>query len=139
MQTPIKPISPENNSGHPRFETGWLNRIEYGIGVDHILALGGPETYSRSIFAIAFSGNIAQIGVLTGFASNPIVQPLQFKNASIHGICVGSVEHYTNLNNFLFKHKIAPIIDRKFAFDDSIAAYEHLTSAAHMGKIVIEM
>lgn len=106
-------------------------------GVDHILELGGPETYDRSIAAIGYGGQIAQIGVLSGFGSQPNVTPLQFKNASINGICVGSVEHFERLNGFMARHEIHPVIDQVFAFDKAADAYERLRSASHSGKIAI--
>ncbi|MBL8277051.1 MAG: NAD(P)-dependent alcohol dehydrogenase [Pelomonas sp.] len=110
-----------------------------GRGVDHILELGGPQTYDKSIAAVAPGGRIAQIGVLTGFASQPNILPLQFKNASIHGICVGSVEHFEHLNQFMSMHRIHPVIDTAFAFDDVPAAYAHLQSAGHFGKLVVNL
>lgn len=109
-----------------------------GKGVDHILELGGPATYDRSIAAIAAGGRIAQIGVLTGFTSQPNILPLQFKNASIHGISVGSVEHFERLNRFIAAHRIHPVIDRQFSFDDVPAAYAQLKAAQHFGKLVID-
>ncbi len=110
-----------------------------GRGVDHILELGGPDTYERSIAAIAPGGRIAQIGVLTGFAAQPNIRPLQFKNASIHGICVGSVEDFERLNRFVAMHDIHPVIDRQFGFDEAPAAYRHLAAAGHFGKVVIDI
>ncbi|MBC3911263.1 zinc-dependent alcohol dehydrogenase family protein [Undibacterium umbellatum] len=109
-----------------------------GRGVDHILELGGAETYQKSISAVAFGGQIAQIGVLTGFNLAPNMLPLQFKNANVNGICVGSVAHLRALNQFMEQHQITPLIDKTFAFEDSAAAFEHLRSAAHMGKVVIQ-
>jgi NADPH:quinone reductase-like Zn-dependent oxidoreductase len=108
-----------------------------GRGVDHILELGGPETYARSIAAVAAGGRIAQIGVLTGFASQPNLLPLQFKNASINGICVGSVAQFERLNGFMATHQIHPVIDQEFSLEEAPAAYAHLQSAAHFGKLVI--
>ena len=77
--------------------------------------------------------------MLTGLASQPNILPLQFKNASIDGICVGSVQHFERLNQFLATHRFHPVIDKAFAFDDAPAAYEHLKSAAHFGKVVIAL
>lgn len=108
-----------------------------GRGVDHILELGGPDTYDRSIAAIAPGGRIAQIGVLSGFGAQPNITPLQFKNASINGICVGSVEHYERLMAFVAENKIRPIVDEVFGFDDAPLAYAQLRSASHFGKIAI--
>ena len=73
------------------------------------------------------------------FASRPNLLPLQFKNASINGICVGSVEHFEHLNKFLSAHLIHPVIDKTFAFEDAPAAYGYLKSSAHFGKVVIDV
>lgn len=110
-----------------------------GQGVDHILELGGTDTYERSVAAIGAGGCIAQIGVLSGFAAQPDIRSLQFKNASIHGICVGSVAQFERLNRFLVEHQIKPVVDRKFTFDEAPAAYSHLRSASHFGKLVIDI
>lgn len=127
-----------NYKTQPDWDAASLDLTE-GKGVDHILELGGPDTYHKSIAAVASGGRIAQIGVLTGFASQPNILPLQFKNASIDGICVGSAQHFERLNQFLATHSIHPVIDKTFAFDDSPAAYLHLKSAAHFGKVVIDL
>ena len=113
--------------------------ITEGRGVDHILELGGPDTYDRSIAAIAPGGKIAQIGVLTGFASQPNILPLQFKNASINGICVGSAEQFQRLTGFMEKHQIHPVIDAQFTFDDAPTAYAQLAAATHFGKLVVRI
>ncbi|MGM9513463.1 zinc-dependent alcohol dehydrogenase family protein [Roseateles sp. DB2] len=110
-----------------------------GRGADHILELGGPDTYDRSIRAVAPGGRIAQIGVLSGFNARPDIQPLQFKNARIDGICVGSVAQLRRLNQFMAQHAIHPVIDRVFDFEDSPAAYTHLASGQHFGKLVIRL
>jgi NADPH:quinone reductase-like Zn-dependent oxidoreductase len=127
-----------NYKTQPDWDAAALDLTE-GRGVDHILELGGPDTYNKSIAAVAPGGRIAQIGVLTGFASQPNILPLQFKNASIHGICVGSVQHFERLNRFLATHRIQPAIDKTFAFDDAPEAYAHLKSAGHFGKVVIDL
>jgi NADPH:quinone reductase-like Zn-dependent oxidoreductase len=108
-----------------------------GDGLDHILELGGTETYARSLNAIGYGGRIAQIGVLTGFDAAPPITQMQFKNASIDGICVGSAAHHERLNQFLAQHQIHPLIDRTYAYDETEAAYGALAAGSHMGKLVI--
>lgn len=127
-----------NYKTQPAWDAAALDITE-GRGVDHILELGGPDTYDRSIAAIAPGGRIAQIGVLTGFASRPNILPLQFKNASINGICVGSVQHFERLNQFLSNNRIRPVIDKTFGFDEGPGAYSYLLSASHFGKVVIDL
>lgn len=110
-----------------------------GNGLDHILELGGPDTYTRSLEAIGHGGRIAQIGVLTGFDAAPHITPMQFKNASINGICVGSAAHYARLNDFISKHQIHPLIDHTYAYEQVNEAYDALVSAKHFGKLVISI
>ena len=127
-----------NYRSDPAWDQAALDYTE-GRGVDHVLELGGPDTYDKSISAVAAGGNIAQIGVLTGFASQPNILPLQFKNASIHGICVGSVAHHERLSQFMAKHQIHPVIDQQFDFDEAPLAYQQLQAASHFGKLVIAL
>jgi NADPH:quinone reductase-like Zn-dependent oxidoreductase len=110
-----------------------------GRGATCVLELGGPDTYDRSLRAVAAGGKIAQIGVLTGFGPQPNLGRLQALNADILGITVGSVAHFEAMNAFLGKHRIEPIIDRVFAFDDAEQAYDRLRSGAHVGKVVVRI
>jgi NADPH:quinone reductase-like Zn-dependent oxidoreductase len=52
---------------------------------------------------------------------------------------VGSSQHFERLNLFLSTHRILPVIDKTFNFDEVPAAYAHLKSGAHFGKIVIDL
>ncbi|MFM9940289.1 MAG: zinc-dependent alcohol dehydrogenase family protein [Hyphomicrobiaceae bacterium] len=127
-----------NYRSEPNWEVAVLKLTE-GEGVDHVLELGGPETFDRSVAAIASGGSIAQIGVLTGFGPRPNLLPLQFKNATIHGICVGSGEHFADLNRFLEQQNVRPIIDKTFDYSEAAAAFGSLKAAQHFGKIVITL
>lgn len=125
-----------------RIQPDWdqaVLEITRGDGADHVLELGGPDTFERSIASVAAGGKIAQIGVLTGFGPTPNLLPLQFLNAQIHGICVGSGGHFSALNRFLQTHRIKPAIDTEFTFDQVPQAYAHLESGQHFGKVVIRL
>jgi NADPH:quinone reductase-like Zn-dependent oxidoreductase len=114
-----------------------VRKLTDGIGVSHLLELGGPDTFDRSLRAIAAGGHIAQIGVFTGFGPQSNLMRLQFINADINGINVGSGEHFCAMNDFIAAHGIRPVIDKSFGFDDAEAAYEHLASGRHFGKVLI--
>lgn len=114
-------------------------KLTEGLGVDHLLELAGAKTYDQSIAAIAAGGQIAQIGGLSGFDLKPNLLPLQFMNADIHGICVGSSEHFGRLASYLERHGIKPVIDQVFGFEEVPAAYERLQSGQQFGKLVIEL
>jgi len=82
---------------------------------------------------------IAQIGVFTGFGPQSNLIRLQFINADINGINVGSAEQFAAMNEFIVKHGIKPVIDKSFAFEDAEAAYQHLASGRHFGKVIIRL
>ncbi|PDT92022.1 NAD(P)-dependent alcohol dehydrogenase [Bradyrhizobium sp. Y36] len=116
-----------------------LMKATDGAGASHILELGGPGTYDRSLRSVASGGKIIQIGVLTGFGPKPDLARLQWENADIIGVTVGSVEHFTTMNRFLSEHSIHPIVDRIYGFDEVPEAYAHLRSGSHFGKIVVKL
>lgn len=108
-----------------------------GEGASHILELGGPGTYDRSMRSVAAGGKIIQIGVLTGFGPKPDLARLQWENADIIGVTVGSSEHFTAMNRFLADHTIHPVVDRTYGFDEAPQAFADLRTGTHFGKIVV--
>lgn len=115
-----------------------VHRITAKRGVDHVLEVGGPQTLGKSLASVAAGGHIAQIGVLTGFdAPQTTLFPLVGKNATMSGIYVGSREDFEQFVRFLDATRIKPVIDRVFDFAEAPAAYQHMESGAHFGKVVI--
>jgi NADPH:quinone reductase-like Zn-dependent oxidoreductase len=114
-------------------------RLTNGKGVDHVVETGGPGTLEKSLNSVAAGGQIALIGVLTGFGPpTSSLFPLLARNVSMHGIYVGSRQHFQTLNHFFDSYKIQPAIDRVFPFDEAAAAFQYLETAQHFGKIVID-
>jgi NADPH:quinone reductase-like Zn-dependent oxidoreductase len=110
-----------------------------GIGVDHVLEVGGAGTLQRSLSSVRVSGTISLIGVLSGrVQENPSVLPAIFNRITIRGIYVGSRKMFEELVAAVEVNDIQPVIDRHFAFDEVRAAYEYLQSGQHFGKIVID-
>ncbi len=109
-----------------------------GIGVDQVVEVGGAGTIAKSLGAIRSGGRISMIGVLSGAADlNPML--ILGKRASIQGISVGSTQMFEAMNRAISVATMKPIIDKVFAFDEAPAAFQHLQSARHFGKIVIAL
>ena len=43
------------------------------------------------------------------------------------------------MNRAISLHKIEPVVDRVFAFEEAREAYRHLKGATHVGKVVIRI
>jgi len=109
-----------------------------GGGVDHVVEVGGPGTLAQSLRAIRIGGKITLIGVLSGAAEiNPML--IFSRRANLQGISVGSMQMFEAMNRAISVSGLKPIIDKVFSFDDARAAYRHLQSAQHFGKIVIRV
>src|SRR5687768_11924407 len=108
-------------------------------GVSHVLEVGGRDTLPKALEALAFEGHIALIGGLSGFASDVPVGRLMGLGASASGIYVGSRADFEAMNRFITQHKIRPVVDRVFAFEDAAKAYDFMDNGSYVGKIVIRV
>ncbi len=108
-------------------------------GVDHVVEVGGPGTLARSLQAARHGGRIAQIGVLSDVEAKISPMPILGKSLHLNGIYVGSRAMFERLLAALTVNQIHPVIDRVFPLAGARAAYEHLQSGAHFGKIVIRV
>ena len=120
----------------------WGKRIRTltnGRGVDRVVEVGGPGTIAQSLRAVALGGEIASIGFLS--TENPGIDFFQLKSsgASFRNITVGDRSGLIELTRVVASAGLKPVIDRAFAFEDARAAFDHLESGTHMGKIVIRV
>jgi NADPH:quinone reductase-like Zn-dependent oxidoreductase len=114
-------------------------RLTQGRGVDHVIEVGGAGTLGRSISAAAAGGRIQLIGVLTGRADDLSPYGLLGKQASIQGVYVGSRGQFERMNAAITAHRLVPVVDHVFGFDETPAAYRHLEQSSHFGKVVIRL
>lgn len=110
-----------------------------GLGVDHVLEVGGAGTLPQSLRAVRMGGCIGLIGVLTGGNSQVNPLPILMKNVRVQGIYVGSREMFEAMNQAIAQHKLRPVVDRVFAFEEVREALRYMETGAHFGKICIRV
>jgi NADPH:quinone reductase-like Zn-dependent oxidoreductase len=115
-----------------------VRELTGGRGADLVVEVGGPGSLAKSIAAIRHCGHISVVGNLAGKAT---IDPgtLFAKRASMCGIQVGSRDMFEAMNRAIEVAKLEPLIDRVFDFTEARAAYEHLASGKHFGKVVIRV
>ena len=113
-------------------------RLTEGIGVDHVVEVGGKGTMARSVSAASLGGNVSVIGLLAeGGDFNPL--SILQKGLRMRGILVGSRQMFADMNRAFATNGTRPVVDRAFAFSQAREALEYLATGAHFGKIVIRM
>jgi NADPH:quinone reductase-like Zn-dependent oxidoreductase len=110
-----------------------------GRGVDHVVEVGGAATLARSFGAIRVGGKITMIGGLSGPATEINPGLIFARRANVQGISVGSMQMFEAMSRAIAASGIKPVVDKIFAFDEAQAAYRHMASGAHFGKIVIRV
>jgi NADPH:quinone reductase-like Zn-dependent oxidoreductase len=107
------------------------------VGVDRIIEVGGAGTFSKSLRAVRYGGYIGLIGVLSGLSADISTSTILHKGITVQGIYVGSRAMFEVMNQAIALHKIKPIIDRVFPFEEARQALEYMESGAHFGKIAL--
>lgn len=127
-----------NYKEHPEWDKQVLS-LTQKRGVDLTVELGGAGTLPKSVNATRVGGQVSVIGVLAGVQGdfNPI--NVLMKTIRMQGIYVGSRDMFEEMNRAISMHKLKPVVDKVFKFEDSIKAFQYMESQAHFGKVVIKL
>ena len=114
-----------------------VRTLTNGVGVDHVIEVGGAATLEQSVVAVRTAGHIAIIGVLSGADSPFNVRQILRKQLRITGLLVGSRRHQLDMARALNATGIRPVIDRQFPFHEIADAFRYQAEQRHFGKIVL--
>ena len=115
-----------------------VRAITGGMGVNHVVELGGSGTLQKSIASLGLDGHLAMIGALDGFGGEIPGMPMIFSALRVSAVMVGSRADQEALIAFMQSKGLRPIIDSVFAFDDADAAYAR-TEAGAFGKVIVSL
>lgn len=108
-----------------------------GLGVDHVVEVGGPATINESLKAVKVGGHIAVIGVLSGTEAAISIFSLLAKQVRVEGLIVGSRQDQMEYVKALALMAQKPVIDQVFSYDRLGEAFAHLQSGKHFGKVCV--
>lgn len=115
-------------------------RVTEGAGADHVVEVGGRDTFPRSLRCVAAEGIVSLIGGLSGATVEVALRDIFTRTARVQGVFVGSREVAEALHRALEAHPgVRPAVDRVFPAAEARAAYEHLASGVHFGKVVVSL
>jgi NADPH:quinone reductase-like Zn-dependent oxidoreductase len=111
--------------------------IADGIGVDHVVEVGGQRTLPQSLRAVRTGGTISMIGVLAGSQLDISLGLIVTRHIRLQGITVGSGDDFRTMVRAISQQGMRPVVDRVYGFDQLHQAMQHLASGKHFGKICI--
>lgn len=124
-----------------RSEPEWGKRVADltdGLGVDHVIEVGGPATLAQSIRAARVGGHIALIGVLTGIGGEVPTAAMMRKQQRLQGMIVGSRRNQLDFIRAVEALQLKPVIDRTYPLEQIADAFRLQKSGGHFGKIALE-
>jgi NADPH:quinone reductase-like Zn-dependent oxidoreductase len=110
-----------------------------GLGVDHVVEVGGAGTLQQSLQATRFGGTISLIGNLAGSKTELLLTQVFMQQIRLQGILVGSREGFEAMNRAIDLHRLRPVIDRAFPLEEAPAAFRAMAAGGHFGKIVVRI
>lgn len=111
--------------------------ITGGRGYDLILELGGEKTLPQSLRCIRPGGTLAMIGILSGSAMATPLGLIITRQVRLQGVTVGHRDGFEAMVRAIDQHRLRPVIDRVFAFEELKEAMAYLQSGAQFGKVCV--
>lgn len=119
-------------------------KLTGGVGVDHVVEIGGPATMKQSLASIRLSGVITIIGFVAAQKDEkePGFLDCLTNLCTARGILVGSRIQMEDMCRAIEANpeKLRPVVDSKvFTLETVKEAYEYQFSGKHQGKVCIEI
>lgn len=108
-------------------------------GHDVVVEIGGAQSLPQSLRAVRAGGTICLIGVVSGQSMALPLGPIFTRRVRLQGIRVGTPAEFESMLRAVEQHRLQPVVDRAFAFDELRAALDYLASGAHFGKICLRI
>ena len=109
-----------------------------GGGVDVVLENVGRATLDESMQASAPGATIVMIGTGPLPKELPKMPGFYTRNLMLKAISNGSRQMFADLLAGMAAAGIQPVIEKRFAFEDAIAAFREMETSDHVGKVLIQ-
>ena len=111
--------------------------ITAGRGYDLILELGGEKTLPQSLRCIRPGGTVAMIGILSGSAMATSLGLIITRQVRLQGVTVGHRDGFEARVRAIDQHRLKPVVDRVFPFEELKEAMAYLQTGAQFGKVCV--
>lgn len=118
-----------------RTSSDWAKIVRAAGPVDLVVDSSGGPTLAGALDAVTPGGRIVVYGGTGGDATIAMF-PLFWKHVTIMGSSMGSPEDFRAMLG-LFADGLRPVIDRVYALENGVEAFERLDAGDQFGKVVL--
>lgn len=112
----------------------WESQLD-GVKMDLVIESIGAATFNQSLKQLRPGGTIVTFGASAGDEVTFNIREFFYGQFNLLGTTMGSGEEYEKMLNFVNEHKIKPVIDRVFTFQQYKEAFSRLENGEQFGKI----
>lgn len=98
---------------------------------------GGPG-FGRLVDATVAGGRVITYGATRGEATLPL-RKIFWRQISVLGTTMGSPTDWSDLVQFVTKHRLRPVVSAEFPLEQAALAFAHMERGEQFGKLVVTM
>lgn len=125
-----------NYKAHPKWDR-LVREATDGVGVDHVVEVGGAQTLEMSVRSARLNGHISIIGNVTGSIATLSLPLMLMRHLRFQGITAGNRDSFEAMLRAMSLFKTRPVIDRTFGFGELKDALAYMASGSQFGKVCI--
>lgn len=120
-------------------EDNWTEKaLVSSGGFDLIIDSAVGNTLNNLIEVVKPGGRIVFYGATKGNPSELTARKIFWNQLKLIGTTMGSDQDFEHMVQFVKDHKIKPIIDQVYSFEDAIQAFDRMRDGEQMGKIILK-
>jgi NADPH:quinone reductase-like Zn-dependent oxidoreductase len=112
----------------------WTGKRGVDIAIDHV----GTDTWDTSVRALTRGGSLVTCGATTGHAAQIDLRVLFFKQLSLLGSTMGSMDEMRTAWDAVSRGAIQPVLDQVLPMSRLAEAHQLLEDRTIVGKVVVE-
>jgi zinc-binding alcohol dehydrogenase/oxidoreductase len=121
-------------------DKGWVEKLKSLAGSFDVIVDGAAGDGVNDLFDLAMpGGRVVLYGATRGNPTNVVARRIFWKQLNVLGSTMGSPVDFISMINFVQQHRIRPVVDRVFPFEDGEAAFRWMDDGMQFGKIVIKV
>jgi zinc-binding alcohol dehydrogenase/oxidoreductase len=121
-------------------DKGWVEKLKSQAGAFDVIIDGAAGDGVNDLFDLAMpGGRVVFYGATRGNPSSVVSRRIFWKQLNVLGSTMGSPEDFRSMIAFVTEHRIRPVVDRVFPFNEGEAAFRWMDDGMQFGKIVISI